>query len=216
MARPATVSPDRILSAAAAEFSTGGFDGARVDRIARRAKVNKAMLYYHFGSKQRLYRELLRRIFAQVAERLRQVGAGDAEPAAMVDQAIDVIARLAREHTYFPPIMLREIAEGGTHLDRDTLTALSSVPMAFGAIVARGVALGAFRPVHPIAAYFTMIAPLMVYLAAAPIRRELSDARLVNPAPIDVDEFIAHLQQTMRRMLAPDYRDAAARPRTRR
>ena len=61
MARPGRVSPDRILAAAAAlEFAARGFAGARVDRIARRARVNKAMLYYHFGSKQRLYRALLR------------------------------------------------------------------------------------------------------------------------------------------------------------
>ena len=60
MARPARVSPDRILAAAAVEFAARGYAGARVDRIARRARVNKAMLYYHFRSKQGLYRALLR------------------------------------------------------------------------------------------------------------------------------------------------------------
>jgi AcrR family transcriptional regulator len=54
MARRARVSPDRILAAAALEFAERGFAGARVDRIARRANVNKAMLYYHFMSKDRL------------------------------------------------------------------------------------------------------------------------------------------------------------------
>ena len=63
MPRPARVSPDRILAAAAVEFAARGFAGARVDRIARRARVNKAMLYYHFHSKQGLYRTLLRRTF---------------------------------------------------------------------------------------------------------------------------------------------------------
>ena len=50
MSRPARVSPDAILAAAALEFAERGFAGARVDRIARRARVNKAMLYYHFKS----------------------------------------------------------------------------------------------------------------------------------------------------------------------
>ena len=44
MSRPARVSPDRILAAAALEFAERGYAGARVDRIARRARVNKAML----------------------------------------------------------------------------------------------------------------------------------------------------------------------------
>ncbi len=49
----------RILDAAAAEFATVGFAGARVDRIARRARINKRMLYHYFGDKQGLYGAVL-------------------------------------------------------------------------------------------------------------------------------------------------------------
>src|SRR4029453_968170 len=48
---------DRILAAALAEFSSEGFAGARVARIARRAKINKRMLYHYFGNKEDLFRE---------------------------------------------------------------------------------------------------------------------------------------------------------------
>jgi len=44
----------RILDAAAREFSASGFDGARVDEIARKAGVNKALIYYYFKSKEEL------------------------------------------------------------------------------------------------------------------------------------------------------------------
>lgn len=50
----------RILEAARAEFSEKGFDGARVDSIAQRAEVNKALIYYYFKSKDELLQELLR------------------------------------------------------------------------------------------------------------------------------------------------------------
>src|SRR5512135_3353604 len=112
MARPPRVSPDRILAAAAAEFAARGFAGARVDRIARAARVNKAMLYYHFRSKKTLYRTLLRRMFEPAPEKLRQL------VAAMADHI--------QEHEDFPRIMLREIAERGAHLDKDTLAALAA------------------------------------------------------------------------------------------
>src|SRR5208282_280620 len=59
---------EKILAAALAEFSARGFAGARVDAIARRARVNKRMLYYCFGAKQELYREILRRKIAERAE----------------------------------------------------------------------------------------------------------------------------------------------------
>src|SRR5213078_891895 len=113
MSRPARVSPDRILAAAAAEFAERGFAGARVDRIARRARVNKAMLYYHFKSKSHLYRTLLRLMFTRAAERLQAIAASDAAPADKVDRAIAGMAAFIGEHDVFPAIMLREVAEGG-------------------------------------------------------------------------------------------------------
>ncbi len=52
---------ERILRAALREFAAKGFAGARVDEIARRARVNKRMLYHYFGNKDELFREILRR-----------------------------------------------------------------------------------------------------------------------------------------------------------
>src|SRR5712675_1771631 len=56
---------ERILAAALKEFSAKGFNGARVDAIARRAAINKRMLYHYFGDKEGLFREVLRRKIAQ-------------------------------------------------------------------------------------------------------------------------------------------------------
>ena len=50
----------RILSAALKEFSAKGFAGARVDAIARRAGINKRMLYHYFGDKEELFKAVLR------------------------------------------------------------------------------------------------------------------------------------------------------------
>jgi TetR/AcrR family transcriptional regulator len=53
-------SRERILAAALKEFAAKGFAGARVDGIARRAAINKRMLYHYFGSKENLFREVVR------------------------------------------------------------------------------------------------------------------------------------------------------------
>src|ERR687891_24983 len=120
MPRRARVSPDRILAAAALEFSERGYAGARVDRIARRARVNKAMLYYHFKSKQSLYRHVLLGMFSMVAARLQAIAGLDRPPADKIDLAIAGLAEFIQDHAVFPAIMLREVAEGGAHLDRET------------------------------------------------------------------------------------------------
>jgi len=204
MTRPARVSPDRILAAAALEFSERGYAGARVDRIARRAKVNKAMLYYHFSSKQGLYRTLLRQTFGAVAIDLERIAVSGLAPADMLDQAIAALATFIATHTYFPSIMLREVADGGLHLDADTLGALASVPTAFGAILEPGIRQGVFRPMHPVAAYFTTIAPILMFVASTPVRKQLSRRRLM-PAAVPLltpETFLEDLTESLQRAFA--------------
>ena len=204
MPRPARVSADRILHAAALEFAARGFAGARVDRIARRARVNKAMLYYHFASKERLYRTLLRRMFGLAAARLQAISASDAPAGEKVDRAIAGLAAFIGEHAFFPAIMLREVAEGGAHLDPETLGALASVPREVGTIVQQGIAHGDFRPVHPVFAYFSMLAPIMFYLAGSQIRKEIASLRLIDLRALSPDQFVRQLQESVRRSLARD------------
>ena len=68
---------ERILSAALGEFAANGFAGARVDAIARRAAINKRMLYHYFGNKEHLFREVLRR---KIAERQASTGGLSGDP----------------------------------------------------------------------------------------------------------------------------------------
>src|SRR5882672_11398400 len=67
----------RILEAALQEFSAKGFAGARVDVIARRARINKRMLYHYFGDKEGLFREVLRR---KISERAAWLASAPEDP----------------------------------------------------------------------------------------------------------------------------------------
>jgi TetR/AcrR family transcriptional regulator len=58
----------RILDAALTEFSTQGLAGARTERIASAAGVNKALLYYYFESKEKLYEAAFEMIAAKVRD----------------------------------------------------------------------------------------------------------------------------------------------------
>jgi len=211
MPRRPRVSPDRILAAAALEFAERGFAGARVDRIARRARVNKAMLYYHFGSKAMLYRALLRGLFAQAGQRLEAIARSDQPPGAKMDEAILVLAGFLREHAFFPAIMLREIAEGGAHLDRDTLALMAVLPRTIASIVVDGTERGVFHNVHPFFTYVSLVAPIAFYLASAPIRTEVLQHHLRAGGDTTPDAFVAHVQETVRRMLV---RNSADLPRS--
>jgi TetR/AcrR family transcriptional regulator len=212
-----TTPPDtraRILDAARQEFADRGFAAAGVDAIARRAKVNKAMIYYHFADKQALYRTILGDLFGTLGAR---VGAIDQAlpPAERLDRFIAAAAGFLRDHPDLPRIMMRELAEGGSHLDPHTLGLMQGMAMTGVSIVAQGSAAGAFRDVHPVLTYFTMLGPLIVFLGGAPIRRELVRRRLIPGAGLDFDSFVHHLQTFVRLGLGaePDTRAAVARRR---
>ncbi|GAA3127630.1 TetR family transcriptional regulator [Planomonospora alba] len=79
-----------ILDAAVEEFSAHGLAGARVGRIAARAKVNKERLYGNFGSKEELFDIVLARELARLAEALPLTD----------DQAADLPAYALAVHDY--------------------------------------------------------------------------------------------------------------------
>jgi AcrR family transcriptional regulator len=62
----ATQARERILDAAEAEFARKGFEGARIDKIAEAAGVNKALIYYYFKGKKALLEELVQRLLVIV------------------------------------------------------------------------------------------------------------------------------------------------------
>jgi len=60
-----------LLDAAKAEFAEFGIAGARVNRIAEKAGVNKERIYGHFGSKEELFNVILAEAMAELAEVVR-------------------------------------------------------------------------------------------------------------------------------------------------
>jgi len=68
----------RILDAALGEFSAHGLAGARTDQIASAAGVNKALLYYYFESKEKLYVAALESAAARVRDSTMAVFLRDA------------------------------------------------------------------------------------------------------------------------------------------
>jgi TetR/AcrR family transcriptional regulator len=188
-------SRERLLAAAAAEFAARGFAGANVDRIARAARVNKAMIYYHCKSKAALYREILRDMFAAVAAGVAAVAASEAEPADKIRAFVEAIATAAEARPHFPPIWFREIAEGGAHLDPGTLAHVTAVVKTLGRIVQEGHSRGRFERTNPMLIHAGIIGPLLLYFASGPMRKRLASAGVPGVATLSRDTVVAHVQR---------------------
>ena len=70
----------RISAAAAEEFARRGFAGARVERIAATARVNKQLVFYYFHSKRGLFQAVLKRGVSDLESALAAISVGDGRP----------------------------------------------------------------------------------------------------------------------------------------
>lgn len=206
MARPPrTPGPDsrsRLLAAATAEFSARGYDGVSVDRIARRAHLNKAMVYYHFGSKEGLYREMLREIFRAVGTRMREIADAPDRPTEKLQRLVAAFAEEIARRPQFPAVMMREMVEHGAHLDAESIRQLLVIPLTFAEVLGEGVAAGDFRPVDPMLAYFSVLGPVAMLTASAPMRAAVAVKIGFDLPTPDESQLIAHLQHLALAMLA--------------
>jgi TetR/AcrR family transcriptional regulator len=206
MGRPVQASSDSqaaLFQAAAIEFAELGYDAAGVDRIAARARVNKAMLYYHFGSKRALYVEVLRDMFRSVGARARAIADGPGMAIDKLDTWIATIVAEAALRPWFPPMMLRELASGAPRFDPDTFAMMNAVFAAVRDIIAQGKEEGAFRDADPLLTHLTIMPPILIFFAR---QRVLARNTAVDglAAPRDLDDFVRHMQAAARGMLRKD------------
>ena len=211
MPKPQVPSPkspttrDAVFAAAAAMFSARGFDGVSMDDLARTAAVNKAMIYYHFADKLTLYRAVVGDGLKSMGDTVGAIATSPDTPAGKLDRFIEAFVRMTEIRPWMPAVMMREIAEGAPHLDLETLVHMRAIVGGFGAILKQGQEAGVFRAVHPILAYASVVAPIILNaarerVAAQPGRQDQNLPMLVS---IPHEEVIAHAQETARRMLKP-------------
>ncbi len=187
---------DTILDAASKEFAERGFAGARVDEIAARAGVNKAMLYYRVGDKQTLYNAVLMRNFDRVNGAVEGALATDGSIRERLEAVISAITRMVQEYPDHPRIVLREIASGAVHLPPEVLARMLEVVEVVRDLLVKGASEGTFRDLDPVLSHLTIVGAVVFLNATAPIRgraAELApDGSLPEPTT-DIAAFLSTL-----------------------
>ena len=184
---------DLILDAAAVVFAEHGYAGARVDDIAARAGVNKAMLYYHVGNKQALYTAVLTSNFDRMEESLDQALAQGGPAIERLEVVITGIARTLRHLPDHPRIVLREFASSGENLEPEVLERMVRVLGTVRDVLAAGIRSGEFRTTDPIMTHLALIGASLVLSTVAPLRERISeiDPGIEASDDADVGGFLA-------------------------
>lgn len=163
-----------ILDAAASEFAEMGFEGARIDRIAKRAGINKAMLYYHVGDKKALYDAVFESVQTQAKASLERILEAGGDSREMFRKAIESVVALAFSHPVYPSMILREVAGGGANVGEEAVRRLEGVFSLVRRILEMGIEQGVMRRTDPALAQFLVAGSVMFLAAGIPFRRRLA------------------------------------------
>ncbi|EHP43263.1 TetR family transcriptional regulator [Cupriavidus basilensis OR16] len=125
-----------------------GYEGGRVEKISSLAKTYDRMIYYYFGSKEKLFVEVLETIYIQLNEAEQALKLDPEDPVRALTQLIDFVWGYYLDHPEFVAILSSENMSQGKHAKKSSrLREISSYALSvLDAILARGKAAGLFQP----------------------------------------------------------------------
>ncbi len=179
---PATVG--RIVAAAERLFAERGLAGARTEEIARAARVNKALLYYYFGSKENLHRFVLESLFSQLLVAVKGAPAAGSLPRRQLLAYVNGYFDFVSSHPNYPRLVQREVMDCGRHLAWIVEHYFRPLHQRLSRAIEAGIAAGDFRRVDAQHTVLTIIAMTVFYFAAAPVLSEIWGRDALRPRAV--------------------------------
>lgn len=139
----------RIFDAAHDVFVQKGLDGAKMQEIADRAGINKALLHYYYRSKEKLYETVARAVINRAFPVIRKMLESDDPLELKISRFIDFYIDLVSRNPFLPLFVITEMHK---HQDRFFETVLSGQlpqPEVFFQQVESAIAEGRIRPLDP-------------------------------------------------------------------
>ena len=145
--RDADRSQNTILAAARDEFAEIGLGGARMDRIAERASLNKRLIYYYFEDKEKLFEAVLEQAYLHIREAERELNLLNLKPADAVRRLVEFTWNYYLDHPEFLTLLNSANLHKARHLQgSDRVREMNSPLIAMlGEILERGRKEGSFR-----------------------------------------------------------------------
>lgn len=99
----------QILEAAKSVFLEKGMDGARMQEIADRAGINKALLHYYFRSKDKLFITIFRNIIKSLFEQINLHLQNNDDVFEFIEKFVTTYIAMLEQNVYLPNFILNEM-----------------------------------------------------------------------------------------------------------
>jgi len=170
---------ENILRAARAVFAETGFHKANIEEIAKRAKVDRASVYYYIGDKQEIYSEVIAGSLNKNIEALIHAGTSGKTAEEKLKQYIKSWIPEGGRGLKDNMIYFWEFASGGENITQAYRDNFSKFIEIFLDIIEEGVKTGDFKPVNPFILHMMIAGALVSWgVLNAPKSNLVSDAFL--------------------------------------
>jgi AcrR family transcriptional regulator len=185
--RDAEGTRSKILDAATVEFSRLGLGGARVDAIAKRAKVNKRMIYHYFGSKDNLFLVVVENAYAGIRGGEQQLRLDHLAPKKAIRELMTFTWNYYLKHPEFLYLVNSENLHKARHVKKSLM--FKSLHTQFVKMLSdlldRGVKEGVFRKgIEPVQLHISMASVAYYYLTNRHTGSVIYEMDLMDPAAL--------------------------------
>jgi AcrR family transcriptional regulator len=184
--RDADRSQTTILAAARDEFAEHGLGGARMDRIAERAGVNKRLIYYYFEHKESLFTAVLEHAYENIRSEERELNLSQVEPIEAIRRLIAFTWNYYIEHPEFLTLLNSENLHRARHLKHSSKAQSLNSPLieSLAGVLERGVRARVFRAgVDPVQLYISIAGLAYFYLSNVHTLSTIFGRELLGPKP---------------------------------
>lgn len=183
-----------LLKAGLELFSTHGFAGSTIEKIAQRAKVNKALISYYFGGKQGLQDAIHLETFRLFDPRMSMLPSRDGTAVEDLHAFIGAFIGLAESDSDYPVMLLRGLISGESDPDGIFPTRALELNRVLREILEKGYRAGQFRKADPLLTQVSILGSLLFFFATAASRRRMFEAGRFESEPPTTEQYIGHLQ----------------------
>lgn len=128
-----------ILKAAEEEYSEKGIYGARVDEIAAKAKINKGMIYQYYGSKEELYKTVLKNVYDRLTDSEEMVILNHKDCITQITELIRTYFFFLRDNpTYVRMVMWENLNYGQYFKEKELGSVKNPIRLELGRIIEEG------------------------------------------------------------------------------
>lgn len=147
---------DKIIIAAKDIFHQKGYEGARMQEIADACGINKALLHYHFESKEKLFQAVLLSAVSQMFPTIMTLLNADKALPEKIENVVDVYIDFISKNPRLPLFVMQELNSKPQFLF-DRLQAMGQKPSEFIVQINEAVANKTIKPTQP----FHLIADIL-------------------------------------------------------